>query len=168
MRRRVCVVTSSRADYNHLYTLMHGIKKSTKLNLSIIVTGMHTIKEYGLSYKEIIKDGFDPDAIIKSNQASSSTKDVLKGMSVQLDKTYKVLNRIKPDTPLDLLIIQETEEHFFNRDEFWITHLRPSVHTRFFVYTPDEFKALSSKNYVINKIKNSIEIIFQDDDKVLG
>lgn len=78
------------------------------------------------------------------------------------------LNKIKPDTPLDLLIIQETEEEFFNRDEFWITHLRPSVHTRFFVYTPDEYKELSSKNYVINKIKNSIEIIFQDDDKVLG
>ena len=29
------------------------------------------------------------------------------------------LNRIKPDTPLDLLIIQETEEQFFNRDEFF-------------------------------------------------
>ena len=97
MKRRVCVVTSSRADYNHLYTLMHGIKKSTKLNLSIIVTGMHTIKEHGLTYKEIIKDGFEPDAIIKSNQASSSTKDVLKGMSVQLNKTYNVLSRIKPD-----------------------------------------------------------------------
>ena len=78
------------------------------------------------------------------------------------------LSKITPDTSLDLLIIQETDEKFINRDEFWITHLRPSVHTRFFVYTPSEFKQLSKTNYVINSIKNSMEIIFQDDDKVLG
>ncbi|MBK90698.1 MAG: hypothetical protein CL772_05920 [Chloroflexi bacterium] len=78
------------------------------------------------------------------------------------------LSKISPDTSLDLLIIQETEEEFINRDEFWITHLRPSVHTRFFVYTPEEYKQFSNNNYVINNIKNSMEIIFQDDDKVLG
>tara|TARA_B100002019_G_C21098425_1_gene512259 strand:- start:46 stop:402 length:357 start_codon:yes stop_codon:yes gene_type:complete len=77
------------------------------------------------------------------------------------------LNQITPDTSLDLLIIQETEEKFINRDEFWITHLRPSVHIRFFVYTPDEYKQLSGDNYAINNIKNSMEIIFQDADKVL-
>lgn len=78
------------------------------------------------------------------------------------------LSKISPDTSLDLLIIQETDEKFINRDEFWITHLRPSVHIRFFVYTPKEYKQLSTNNYVINNIKNSMEIIFQDDDKVLG
>ncbi len=78
------------------------------------------------------------------------------------------LSKIKPDTSLDLLIIQETNEIFINRDEFWITHLRPSVHTRFFVYTPGEYNELSDNNYVINNIKNSMEIIFQDEDKVLG
>ncbi len=78
------------------------------------------------------------------------------------------LSKVKPDTSLDLLIIQETNEKFINRDEFWITHLRPSVHTRFFVYTPEEYKLLSADNYAINNIKNSMEIIFQDDDKVLG
>ena len=78
------------------------------------------------------------------------------------------LSKISPDTSLDLLIIQETEEEFINRDEFWITHLRPSVHTRFFVYTPEEYKQFSNNNYVINNIKNSMEIIFQDEDKVLS
>ncbi|KAA1294182.1 MAG: hypothetical protein EGP09_01370 [SAR202 cluster bacterium] len=57
---------------------------------------------------------------------------------------------------------------FHNRDEFWITHLRPSVHTRFFVYTPKEYEELRNNNFTILSIKNSLEIIFQDEDKVLG
>jgi hypothetical protein len=78
------------------------------------------------------------------------------------------LGKITPDTPLDLIIIQETEKEFINRDEFWITHLRPSVHTRFFVYTPEEYKNLNTHNYTIKIIKQSLEIIFQDEDKVIG
>ena len=78
------------------------------------------------------------------------------------------LGNVLPDTSLDLLIIQETDEMFHNRDEFWITHLRPSVHTRFFVYTPKEYEELRNNNFIIMSIKNSLEIIFQDEDKVLG
>ena len=77
------------------------------------------------------------------------------------------LGKITPETPLDLLIIQQTNEDFHNRDEFWITHLRPTVHTRFFVYTPNEFSSISQNNYTFNVIKKSMEIIFQDKDKVL-
>ena len=46
-KRKICVVSSSRADYNHLHTLMSSIKKSRKLKLQIIVTGMHLVPEYG-------------------------------------------------------------------------------------------------------------------------
>ena len=78
------------------------------------------------------------------------------------------LGNVLPDTSLDLFIIQETDEMFHNRDEFWITHLRPSVHTRFFVYTPKEYEELRNNNFTILSIKNSLEIIFQDEDKALG
>ena len=37
---------------------MKGIKKSHKLELQVIATGMHLSPEYGLTYKEIEKDGF--------------------------------------------------------------------------------------------------------------
>ena len=68
----------------------------------------------------------------------------------------------------DLLIIQETEEEFHNRDEFWITHLRPSVHTRFFVYTPNEYNELRTNSLTITSIINSLEVIFQDEEEVLS
>jgi|TARA_B110000263_G_C15120456_1_gene424089 hypothetical protein len=78
------------------------------------------------------------------------------------------LGKVTPDTPLDLIIIQETEKKFINRDEFWITHLRPSVHTRFFVYTSEEYKKLNTQSHTIKIIKQSLEIIFQDEDKVIS
>ena len=55
-KRKVCVVSSSRADYNHLYTLMSNLKVSSNFTLQLIVTGMHLLPQYGSTYKEILAD----------------------------------------------------------------------------------------------------------------
>ena len=57
-KRKICIVTGTRAEYGLLYWLMREIKKDQKLELQIIVTGMHLSHEFGLTYKEIEKDGF--------------------------------------------------------------------------------------------------------------
>ena len=56
-KKKICVVTGSRADYGLLYWLMKSIKNETDLELQIIATGMHLSPEFGLTYKEIEKDG---------------------------------------------------------------------------------------------------------------
>ena len=58
-KRKICVVTGTRAEYGLLRWLMDEINKSTKLELQIIVTGMHLSPEFGLTYKEIENDGFN-------------------------------------------------------------------------------------------------------------
>jgi hypothetical protein len=50
--------------------------------------------------------------------------------------------RCRPDSELELVLVQETAEPFQRRAEFWVNHLRPRVGTRFLVYTPDEVEAL--------------------------
>src|SRR3954471_1376362 len=45
---------------------------------------------------------------------------------------------VGPETELEIVLIQETEEPFQRRGEFWETHLRPRVGTRYLVYTPEE------------------------------
>ena len=52
-RKKICIVTATRAEYGLLYWLMREIKKDKKLELQIIVTGMHLSHEFGLTYKEI-------------------------------------------------------------------------------------------------------------------
>ena len=45
----------------------------------------------------------------------------------------------KPDTTIELVVVQETDEPFHRRSDFWVTHLRPAVGTTFHVYTESEF-----------------------------
>ena len=56
--KKICVVTGARAEYGLLYWLMKGIQEDSELELEIIATGMHMSPEFGLTYREIEKDGF--------------------------------------------------------------------------------------------------------------
>ena len=56
--RKICIVTGTRAEYGLLSLLMKEIKKAHDVKLQIIVTGMHLSNEFGLTYKDIERDGF--------------------------------------------------------------------------------------------------------------
>ncbi len=96
-KRKICVVSSSRADYNHLFLLMQALKQSKEVELKVIATGMHLLKEFGSTYKEIINDGFHIDAFIE-NQCSKNTSNAsLQIISDQFKNAGKVLDKMKPD-----------------------------------------------------------------------
>jgi hypothetical protein len=46
--------------------------------------------------------------------------------------------QVGPETELEIVIVQMTDEPFQRRGDFWESHLRPRVGTRYLVYTPDE------------------------------
>jgi len=77
-KRNICVVTGTRAEYGLLYWLMKGIEKAHDLELMIIATGMHLSTEFGLTYREIEKDGFTinkkVEMILSSDTASAISK----------------------------------------------------------------------------------------------
>ena len=56
MKKKICIVTGSRAEYGLLYWLLKEIEASQDFELQLIVTGMHLSAEFGLTYKEIEKD----------------------------------------------------------------------------------------------------------------
>ena len=56
--KKICVITGSRAEYGLLKPLIQKIGKSPDLTLFLIVTGMHLSREFGMTYKEILNDGF--------------------------------------------------------------------------------------------------------------
>ena len=97
MKRKICVLTTSRADYNHLFVLMNALKSTKGIDFRLIVTGMHTLRKYGYTCQEIVKDGFKPDCIVNSNQKNTNAKDIIKSMSIQLDKAYDAMIKINPD-----------------------------------------------------------------------
>ena len=76
--RKICIVTGSRAEYGLLSSLMKLIQNDSDLALQIIATNMHLSPEFGLTYKEIINDGFKVDKkvemLLSSDTPNATTK----------------------------------------------------------------------------------------------
>ena len=96
-KREICVVSSSRADYNHLYLLMKELKKNREFNLKILITGMHLLKKYGNTHQEIIRDGFNINYKIKTYQKKTTDFDISNAIGNQFINTSKVLKKLKSD-----------------------------------------------------------------------
>ena len=80
-KRKICVVTGSRAEYGLLYWLLKEIESDKKLELQLIVTGMHLNSEFGLTYKEIEKD-FNINKKININLSSDTYQGISNSMSI--------------------------------------------------------------------------------------
>lgn len=78
--RKICVITGSRAEYGLLSGLMKAIKEDENLELQVIATNMHLSPEFGLTYKEIERDGFfinkKVEMLLSSDTANATTKSV--------------------------------------------------------------------------------------------
>ena len=65
MKRKVCIVTGTHAEYGLFYWLMKEIQDDADLELQIIATGMHLSPNFGLTYRQIEKDSFKIDKKMK-------------------------------------------------------------------------------------------------------
>ena len=72
-KRRICIVTGTRAEYGLLRLVIQGIEDSGRLELQLIVTGMHLSPEFGLTLNEIEADGFHIDRKIEILLSSDSS-----------------------------------------------------------------------------------------------
>ena len=57
-RRKIAVISEGRQDYGVQLPVLKAIKACPDLELNLIVTGMHLLKEHGQTMTEIGKDGF--------------------------------------------------------------------------------------------------------------
>jgi len=93
--RKICVVTSTRADYGILYHLLKAVQSEHSLELQIIATGMHLSQNFGLTYKEIEKD-FKIDEKIEILSGDSDTQ-ICKSIGLACEKFGTAFGRLKPD-----------------------------------------------------------------------
>jgi len=94
--RKICVVTSTRAEYGLLYWLLKEIEADSDLKLQLIVTGMHLSPEFGLTYKEIEKE-FKIDKKIEILSSSHTSLDICAEMARVYEKFAPALAELKPD-----------------------------------------------------------------------
>lgn len=96
-RRRICIVTGTRAEYGLLVGLMREIQKDPDLILQVIATGMHLSPEFGLTYRQIELDDFTIDAKVEMLLSSDSPVGITKSMGLGVMGFADQLDWLKPD-----------------------------------------------------------------------
>jgi len=96
MRRKICVVTGTRAEYGLLYWLMKEIENDSDLELQLIVTGAHLSPEFGLTYKVIEKE-FKINKKIEMLLSSDTSIGISKSMGLAQISFAEAYEELKPD-----------------------------------------------------------------------
>jgi UDP-N-acetylglucosamine 2-epimerase (non-hydrolysing)/GDP/UDP-N,N'-diacetylbacillosamine 2-epimerase (hydrolysing) len=96
-KRKVCVVTGTRAEYGLLYWLIRDLESAQDFDLQLMATGMHLSPEFGLTYKVIESDGFAIDARVESLLSSDTPVGIAKSTGLGLIGFADAFGRLAPD-----------------------------------------------------------------------
>ena len=95
--RKICVITGSRAEYGLLYWLIKEINDNESLELQLVATCMHLSPEFGLTYREIEKDGFSIDWKVEMLLSSDTPVGVSKSMGLAMMGFADAYEHLEPD-----------------------------------------------------------------------
>jgi UDP-hydrolysing UDP-N-acetyl-D-glucosamine 2-epimerase len=107
VRRTIAVVTTSRADYSHLYWPLKELGDHPDADLRLIVLGSHLSPEFGHTVREIEKDGFPIAARLESLLSSDTDVGMAKSIGVAMLSLADCLAAMRPDV---LLLIADRYE----------------------------------------------------------
>ena len=97
MKRRIAVVTTSRADYSHLYWPLKLLSEHPEVDLRLIAMASHLSPEFGATVREIEKDGFAIAARIETLLSSDSDVGMAKSIGVAVLSLADTLGAMRPD-----------------------------------------------------------------------
>jgi UDP-N-acetylglucosamine 2-epimerase (non-hydrolysing)/GDP/UDP-N,N'-diacetylbacillosamine 2-epimerase (hydrolysing) len=107
MKRTIAVITTSRADYSHLYWPLRDLSENENVDLRIIVLGSHLSPEFGNTIQEIEKDGFQIDSRVECLLSSDTDIGMAKTIGVATLGLADLFGKMRPDL---LLLIADRYE----------------------------------------------------------
>jgi UDP-N-acetylglucosamine 2-epimerase (non-hydrolysing)/GDP/UDP-N,N'-diacetylbacillosamine 2-epimerase (hydrolysing) len=107
MKRTIAVVTTSRADYSHLYWPLKDLAVHPDVDLKLIVLAAHLSPEYGTTVSEIEQDGFPIASRIECLLSSDSDVGMAKTLGLAILGLTDTLAQMRPDI---LLLIADRYE----------------------------------------------------------
>src|ERR1700735_2431599 len=106
-KRTIAVITTSRADYSHLYWPLLELAAHPDVDLKLIVMGSHLSPEFGLSAQEIQKDGIPIAASVETLLSSDTDIGMAKSIGIAVLSLADLLGSMRPDI---LLLIADRYE----------------------------------------------------------
>lgn len=112
-RRRICVVTGTRAEYGLLSGLLRCLQANASIELQVLATGAHFNLDLGQTYREIEADGF---AIIKVPMAmdGGGALATAQGVGGSMPALAETLHKLAPEIVvvlgdrIELLVVAST------------------------------------------------------------
>jgi UDP-hydrolysing UDP-N-acetyl-D-glucosamine 2-epimerase len=107
MRKTIAVVTTSRADYSHLYWPLKDLQAHPDVDLKVIALASHLSPEFGSTVREIEADGFPIAAKLECLLNSDTDVGMAKSIGVGVLSLADTLGQMRPDL---LLLIADRYE----------------------------------------------------------
>jgi UDP-hydrolysing UDP-N-acetyl-D-glucosamine 2-epimerase len=107
LSRTIAVVTSSRADYSHLYWPLRALAEHPDVKLKLIVMGAHLSPEFGSTVQAIERDGFAIDGRIECLLSSDTDIGMAKTIGLATLSLADLLGAMRPEL---LLLIADRYE----------------------------------------------------------
>ena len=102
IKKKICVVTGTRAEYGLFFPIMKKIQSSDYLELQVVATTMHFSEEFGKTYEQIEKDGFFIDEKIENLLSSDTKGSIAKSTGLATILLSDAFSRLDPDVVLVL------------------------------------------------------------------
>ncbi len=106
-KRRIGVVTTSRADFSHLYWPMRELAAHPQVELGVLALGPHLSPEFGTTIAEIEREGFPIKARIECLLSSDTDTGMAKTIGIAILGLADALTAWRPDL---LLLIADRYE----------------------------------------------------------
>lgn len=95
--RNICIYTTNRSEYSKLRPILRSLQEDEDVNLTLLVSGSHLLKEYGESKNQIIEDGIEITECIQTHIAGDDICKTVETIGIGLLKLPGILKKIKPD-----------------------------------------------------------------------
>jgi len=107
MNKKIVAITSSRADYSHLYWPLRCLEENERINLTILCFGPHLSPEYGETWQQIKEDGFRNIKTLECLLSSDTDVGMAKSLGLAILGLTDILAELRPDL---MLIIADRYE----------------------------------------------------------
>ena len=97
VKRKICIVTGTRAEYGLLRFVLENLKNSDEVSLQIVATGMHLSPEFGLTVKSIEADGFPVTKRVESLLSSDTPTAIAKSTGLGIIGFADAFADLQPD-----------------------------------------------------------------------
>ncbi|MCI1965841.1 MAG: UDP-N-acetylglucosamine 2-epimerase [Oscillospiraceae bacterium] len=97
MKRKLCAVTGTRAEYGLLVPLLKAVEREPCFQLQLVASGAHLSPEFGLTYQEIEQDGFAIDRKVEMLLSSDTAVGITKSIGLGIIGFAEAFDQLRPD-----------------------------------------------------------------------